>query len=50
MLITTKDGKELIKRLNEKGIDASIIGKRCRQNWILVDEDKGIRVEPPKKI
>jgi len=42
MLITAKDGKELIKQLNEKVIDASIIEKISEQDEILVDEENKI--------
>ena len=49
MLITTKNGEELIKKLKEKGIDASIIGKICEKGGILVDKDNEINVEPPKR-
>lgn len=49
MLITTKNGEELIKKLNRKGIDASIIGIICEKDGILVDDGKEINVEPPKR-
>lgn len=49
MLITTKNGEELVKKLNERGISASIIGTVCDQGGILVDNDKEIEVEPPKR-
>ena len=49
MLITTKNGEELIKKLKDKGIDASIIGKICEQGGILVDKGNEINVEPPKR-
>jgi len=49
MLITTGNGRELVKRLREKGIDASIIGSICEKGGILVDKDNEIKVEPPKR-
>lgn len=50
MLITTKNGEQLIKELNEKGIDASIVGLICEEKkGILVDGDKEINVESPKR-
>jgi hydrogenase expression/formation protein HypE len=49
MLITTKNGEELIKQLREKGIDASIIGKISEQGGVLVDKENEINVEPPKR-
>lgn len=49
MLITSKDGEALIKKLKEKGINASIIGKICTKGWILVDECNEITVQAPKR-
>ena len=49
MLITTKNGDGLIKKLKEKGIDASIIGKISEHGGILVDKGNEINVEPPKR-
>jgi hydrogenase expression/formation protein HypE len=49
MLITTKNGEELIKKLNDKGIDSSIIGTICEKDGILVDDNKDIKVKPPKR-
>lgn len=49
MLITAKDGCKVISELNEKGINASIIGKICEKGGILVDDNKEIKVEPPKR-
>lgn len=49
MLITTENGEELIKRLNERGIEASIIGAVYEDGGILVDGNKEINVEPPKR-
>jgi hydrogenase expression/formation protein HypE len=49
MLITTANGKELVKLLNEKEINASIIGKVCERGGILIDKDNEINVEPPKR-
>jgi len=49
MLITTENGGELIRKLMEKGVEASIIGTVCEQGGILIDKDNEIKVEPPKR-
>jgi hydrogenase expression/formation protein HypE len=49
MLITTKNGEELVKTLNEKGISASIIGNMSAKGGVLVDNGKELNVEPPKR-
>ncbi|OOM77703.1 hydrogenase isoenzymes formation protein HypE [Clostridium puniceum] len=49
MLIITKNGEELIKKLNYKGIDGSIIGTICEKDGILVEDNKEIKVKPPKR-
>lgn len=49
MLITTKNGEELIKVLNENGIEASIIGQICENGNILVDNNIEVEVEKPKR-
>jgi len=49
MIITTKNGDVLIKKLKAKGIDASIIGKMSEHGGILVDKGNEINVEPPKR-
>jgi len=49
MLITTKNGEELIKKLNDKGIDGSIIGIIGEKDGILVVDNKEIKVKPPKR-
>lgn len=49
MLITTKNGEKLIEKFKEKGIEASIIGAVCEKDGILVDDNKEINVEPPKR-
>ncbi len=49
MLITTKNGEELIKKLNDKGIEGSIIGTICEKDGILVENNKEIKVKPPKR-
>ena len=50
MLITTKNGSELIKELNKKGIKAAVIGNITKDKGILVD-DKGLEIEvkPPER-
>lgn len=49
MLITTKNGEELIKKLKDKGIDSSIIGTIHEKDGILVEDNKEIKVTPPKR-
>ena len=49
MLITTSNGREVIKKLNEHGIEASIIGKIIEKGGILVDRNQEIIVKPPKR-
>jgi hydrogenase expression/formation protein HypE len=49
MLITTERGNELIKELRKNGIDASIIGTISEKGGVLVDKDKELNVEPPKR-
>ncbi|MVX62690.1 AIR synthase [Clostridium chromiireducens] len=49
MLITSENGEELVKQLKDKGIEASIIGKICDQDGILIDNGNEIKVEPPKR-
>jgi hydrogenase expression/formation protein HypE len=49
MLITTKNGGELIGKLRQKGIDASLIGIICERDGILVDKGNEIKVEAPKR-
>ncbi|MFL0246490.1 AIR synthase family protein [Candidatus Clostridium stratigraminis] len=50
MLITTKNGPELINKLSKKGIKAAIIGNITKDKGILVD-NKGfeIEVQPPER-
>ncbi len=49
MLVTTKNGEQLIRELNEKGIEASIIGSVYEKGGVLVDDNKEITVKPPKR-
>ncbi|WP_293981777.1 AIR synthase family protein [uncultured Clostridium sp.] len=49
MLITSSDGVGLVKKLNECGIDAVVVGKICEDNKILIDGEKKVMVEPPKR-
>ena len=49
MLITTKNGEELLKKLKLNGISAAIIGEICESDGILVENEKEIKVEPPKR-
>lgn len=49
MLITTKNGKGLVKILKENGIKGTIIGKIYNNNNILVDDNEEIVIEAPKR-
>lgn len=49
MLICSANGKELVEELSKNGIEASIIGKVCEEGGVLIDENKEIKVDPPKR-
>lgn len=49
MLITTKNGNELIEILEKEGIKATIIGKIIKGKGILVDKNIEKEVEPPER-
>lgn len=49
MLITVSDGNGLVERLKEFGIEASVIGKICEKENILIDGSKEFSVDPPKR-
>lgn len=49
LLITTNNGEELVLKLKEHGIDSKVIGKICEKNTILIDGEKELYVEPPKR-
>lgn len=49
MLITTKNREELNEKLKEKEIDASIMGRICQQDVILVGKANEINIESPKR-
>lgn len=49
MLITVSDGNGLVERLKEFGIEASVIGKICEKETILIDGSKEFLVDPPKR-
>lgn len=49
MLITTKNGNELIEILKKEGIKATIIGKIIKGKGILVDKNIEKEVEPPER-
>lgn len=49
MLITTDNGKELVKELESSGIRSTIIGKIIEKGGILIENGKKIQVEPPKR-
>ncbi len=48
MLITTPVGEELVKKLEEVGIKATLIGKITKSRGILIREGKEVEVEAPK--
>lgn len=49
MLISTKDGKALVKLLMEKGINAKIIGNITKEKGILVRKGKKDIIPPPER-
>lgn len=49
MLITTKNGEQLVKRLNDSGIEATIIGTITKEKGILIDNQMEIEVAPPER-
>ena len=49
MLITVSDGDKLVERLKEFDIEASVIGKICEKENILIDGDNEFLVDPPKR-
>lgn len=49
MIITCKNGGELVKRLKSKGINAIIVGNITKENGILVDDNTEIEVTPPDR-
>jgi hydrogenase expression/formation protein HypE len=49
MLITTKNGEELVERLKQNGIIANVIGNITRNKGILVENGVEEEVEPPER-
>lgn len=49
MLITSQNGKELVKALEHQKIKACIVGKITDEKGILVDKNYKNEVEPPKR-
>ncbi|WP_454053305.1 AIR synthase family protein [Clostridium sp. Marseille-Q7071] len=49
MVITTENGEELVKKMVESGIEATIIGCIIEEKGILVDEQIEIEVAPPER-
>ena len=49
MLITTKDGKGLIKKLSENNIKASLIGNITKENGIIENNGFKEKVSPPER-
>ncbi len=50
MLITTKNGEQLLKEFKKNGIEATIIGEVTAKNGVLVTDDGSqIEVQPPER-
>lgn len=49
MLITAPDGRSLVKKLKEQGINAEVIGKITEGKGILLSNGKAHEVEPPER-
>ncbi|MCM0650734.1 AIR synthase family protein [Clostridium swellfunianum] len=49
MLVTTKNGEELVKRLKQNGINASLVGKITSSKGILVGNSVEQEVRPPER-
>ncbi len=49
MLITAPDGKSLVKKLKDKGINAEVIGKITEEKGILLSNGEAHEVEPPER-
>lgn len=49
MLITTKNGEELVKLLQQKGINASVIGNITKSKGVLIKRNIEYEVEPPER-
>ena len=49
MLITTKDGEDLVKRLKQNGINANVIGNITVSKGILVESNIEEEVQPPER-
>ncbi|PRR70993.1 AIR synthase family protein [Clostridium thermopalmarium] len=48
MLITCKNGSDLVKRLKENGVDAVVIGEITEEGKVLVEKDEKKLVYPPE--
>jgi hydrogenase expression/formation protein HypE len=49
MLITTSNGEELVRKLQEEGIEACVLGSITTKKGILVKKDKEEEVAPPER-
>lgn len=49
MLITCKNGEELVKVLEAEGIKATIIGKITKHKGIVINSDQSYEVSPPER-
>ena len=49
MLITTKDGEGLVKKLRNSGIKSTIIGNITKKNGIIEDSGVKVKVSPPER-
>jgi hydrogenase expression/formation protein HypE len=49
MLITIKNGENLVKKLEQEGIEAAIIGNITKEKGILIKENEELEVAPPER-
>lgn len=49
MVITTRDGEQLVKELKENGINAAIIGSITKEKGLLVENGVETEVAPPER-
>lgn len=49
MAIMTANGEQLIKKLNENGIEAKIIGRITKEKGVIIENNKILEVDPPER-
>lgn len=49
MLVTVEDGTALVRKLEDDGIKACVVGKITKEKGILIDGLREIEIEPPKR-